>query len=73
MSKAQAAEKKLLVEMTLETIAEKEQKLEEIMSAEHLTRYQKDFLRYHQELADSLYGTRQELSTAPRWYWLKGL
>ena len=70
MSNAQATEKKLLAEMTVEMIAEKKQELEEIMTAQHRTRDQKVFLRWHLELADSLYGTGQELDIALRWYWL---
>ena len=47
--KAQAAEKKLLVEMTIDLIAKKRGEVEEIVAAEHRPRYQKNFLRSHQE------------------------
>ena len=64
--KAQTDEKKLLMEMTSDMIAGKRIEVEDIMAAEHRFRYQKDFLRYHQELEDSLYGTNQGLDIAPR-------
>ena len=54
-----------------EMIMEKQQLLKEIDEAgEYMTRYQRDFLRYHQELADSQYGTRRGLDVEPRWCWL---
>ena len=44
--------------------------LEDIVASKNPSRYQRQYLRYYQELADSMHRTLQGLSLKKRWRWL---